>query len=428
MRYFFLLMFSVCSLLGHAQTTAPDAVYMNIESIKLYSQNNQQSIPIINLNSSDLMELHFDDLDGIVKNYSYTFQLCNADWTEVNLSPFDYIKGFTQNRLTQYRVSSIALTNYVHYQALLPDKGCTPSKSGNYLLKVFLNGNQNQLAFTKRFFVVESKAPIAAQVLQPFNNELFRTHQRLQFSVNAGQLNPVNAQQQVKVVVQQNHRWDNALTNLVPAFIRGNNVLEYNGEQDCVFPGGKEYRWVDLRSFRFASERIDKVDKTFQPNEIYLKQDPVRVPMRYVFYKDYNGFWEISSTESINPFWQGDYANVHFTFVPENSQPYPEKEVFLSGELTNNVLGDSAKMKYNADKGVYEKTLFLKQGYYSYTYLTKDFKNKKAVADAAQTDGNYWETENEYTIFVYFRSLSGRHDELVGVSTVNSRAGRGGGF
>ncbi|MBC7588050.1 MAG: DUF5103 domain-containing protein, partial [Chitinophagaceae bacterium] len=423
MKYFFLFFLSSSFLFSHAQTVTPDAVYMNIKSIKLYSQNNQQSAPILNLNSSDLMELHFDDLDGYVKNYSYTFQLCNADWTEVDLSPFDYIKGFTQNRLSQYRVSSIALTNYVHYQALLPDRGCVPSKSGNYLLKVFLNGNVNQLAFTKRFFVVENRAAIGAQVLQPFNNELFRTHQRLQFSVNATQLNPVNPQQQVKVVVQQNHRWDNALTNLVPAFIRG-NVLEYNGEQDCLFPAGKEYRWADLRSFRYQSERIESVDKTVQPNDIFLKPDPVRIPMRYIFYKDYNGWLEISTTESINPFLQGDYANVHFTFVPANNQPYPDKEIFLSGELTNNQLGDSAKMKYNATKGVYEKTLFLKQGYYSYTYLTKDLNNKKAIADAAQTDGNYWETENEYTIFVYYRSLSGRHDELVGVTSINSRNGR----
>ena len=425
MKYFFLFFLSSSFLFSHAQTVTPDAVYMNIKSIKLYSQNNQQSAPILNLNSSDLMELHFDDLDGYVKNYSYTFQLCNADWTEVDLSPFDYIKGFTQNRLSQYRVSSIALTNYVHYQALLPDRGCVPSKSGNYLLKVFLNGNVNQLAFTKRFFVVENRAAIGAQVLQPFNNELFRTHQRLQFSVNATQLNPVNPQQQVKVVVQQNHRWDNALTNLVPAFIRG-NVLEYNGEQDCLFPAGKEYRWADLRSFRYQSERIASVDKTVQPNDIFLKPDPVRIPMRYIFYKDYNGWLEISTTESINPFLQGDYANVHFTFVPANNQPYPDKEIFLSGELTNNMLGDSAKMKYDATKGVYEKTLFLKQGYYSYTYLTKDLNNKKAIADAAQTDGNYWETENEYTIFVYYRSLSGRHDELVGITTINSRNGRGG--
>ncbi|MBW7951828.1 MAG: DUF5103 domain-containing protein, partial [Chitinophagaceae bacterium] len=127
------ILFLFFSQIINAQNTGTDSIYMpNIHTVQLFQQNNQMSLPVLNLGSSDLMELHFDDLDGYVKNYSYTFQLCNEDWSEVDLSPFDYIKGFTQNRLTQYRASSIALTKYIHYQALLPDRGCVPIKSGNY--------------------------------------------------------------------------------------------------------------------------------------------------------------------------------------------------------------------------------------------------------------------------------------------------------
>jgi hypothetical protein len=409
----------------HAQKQrVPDGVYMsNIKTVQLYQQNNQLSLPIINLNSADLMELHFDDLDGYVKNYFYTFQLCNENWQEAELSPFDYVRGFTQNRLTQYRVSSIAQTRYVHYQALLPDRGCIPTKSGNYLLKVFLNSDTNQLAFTKRFFVVESKAGIAAQVLQPFNNEYFRTHQRVQFSVDVKQLNPINPQQQVKVMVQQNYRWDNAVRNIQPSFLRG-YTYEYNGEQDCLFPGGKEYRWADLRSFRFESERVQKINKNNQPNDVYLKPDGERRGLIYTYFKDLNGWYNISSTENNNPFWQSDYANVYFTYVPTNNQPYLGKDLFLSGAIMNNTLNDSSKMIFNNEKGLYEKTLLLKQGYYSYTYVTKEKSSRAAIADVLETDGSFWETENDYCIFVYFRSLSGRHDELVGFTTINSRGGR----
>jgi len=424
MRYFLNVLFLLVTVCTTAQL--PDQVYMNnIKTVKLFLQNNQESMPILNLNSGDQMELHFDDLDGYAKNYFYTFQLCNADWTPVDLSPFDYIRGFTQNRLSQYRASSIALVNYVHYQALLPDRNCTPSKSGNYLLKVFLNGDTSQLAFTKRFFVIDNTAGVGAQVLQPFDNQLFKTHQKLQFSVNTAKLNAVNPQQQVKVVVLQNYRWDNIITNIAPAFIRG-NVLEYNGEQDCLFPAGKEYRWADLRSFRFASDRIDHIIKTVQPNEVFLKPDPVRTQLQYVFFRDLNGWFDVSASESINPWWQGDYANVHFTFVPPGNQPYPDRDVYLLGELTGNNATDSARMYYNADLGVYEKTMLLKQAYYTYTYVTKPLKGAAVKADAALTDGNFWETENEYTVLVYFRSLSGRHDELVGVTTVSSRNGRTG--
>ncbi len=305
----------------------PDVVYMpNIRTVQLFQQNNQESLPVINLNSSDLLELHFDDLDGYAKNYYYSFELCNADWSPADLSPFDYIHGYQNQQLTQYRMSSIAITKYVHYQALLPDRNCTPTKSGNYLLKVFLDADTSKLAFTKRFYVLDSKITFRAQVLQTFNNQLYNSHQKIQLSINAASLNIYNLQQQVKVTVLQNYRWDNAVTNMQPLF-NNNNILEYNGEEDALFPAGKEYRWVDIRSFRFQSDRIQNIDLAARPFELYLRPDAVRVRQGYLFMKDLNGWYDISTTESVNPLWQGDYANVHFTFVPDKRQSFDGKDV-----------------------------------------------------------------------------------------------------
>ena len=129
------LLFSV-AFAGFAQI--PDAVYSDrIKTVQLHPYGNQIGYPIIRLNSGEQLELHFDDLDGNVKNYSYTFQLCNADWTPAMLSHFDFIKGFSQVRLNTYRISSVAFTKYTHYQAMVPDRNCVPSRSGNYILKVF---------------------------------------------------------------------------------------------------------------------------------------------------------------------------------------------------------------------------------------------------------------------------------------------------
>ena len=405
----------------------PDEVYdKNIRTVKLFIRNNQLAYPIISLGSIEQLELHFDDMDSYVKSYSYTFQLCDADWKpNPYLGPFDYIKGFTQQRISQYRVSSIATQNYVHYQAVLPDKNCVPSKSGNYILKVFLNGDTSRLAFTKRLLVVDQKADVGAQVQQPFTPQYFRSHQKVQLVVNKAKLDVLNPQQQVKTVILQNFRWDNTAKYIVPTFIK-QFTLEYNAENDALFPGGKEYRWIDLRSFRFRSDRIDSSDLNQDPFYIVAKPDGERNTQRYLFFRDYNGFFEVSSTDLINQWWQGDYARVKFTFVPNNNQPYPDKEVFIAGEFTGYKLDNSSRMEYNATLGVYEKELILKQGYYSYTYVTKDVNSK--VPSVEQTDGNYWETENDYTVLVYYRSLSGRHDELVGVSTVNSRLNRGNGF
>jgi hypothetical protein len=406
----------------------PDDILMpNIAGVKLYQQGNQLGYPIISLNSNELLELHFDDLDGRVKNYYYTFQLCNADWSQVNLSTFDYLRGFSQVRLNQYRLSSLAFTKYVHYQATLPDRNCVPTKSGNYLLKVFLDGDTNKLAFTRRVLVVDKISEVGAQVVQPFNSELFRTHQKVQFVVSKAQINAVNPVQQVKAVVLQNSRWDNAKMNIAPTFIRQNG-FEFNSENDLVFPSGKEFRWADLRSFRFQSERIEKATYTKDTRDIYLRPDGERTQQRYLNFRDYNGFYYVEATDASNPWWQGDYSTVHFTYVPSGNQPYANKRVYVVGEMNQFNTSDTAAMTYNADKGVYEKAMVLKQGYYSYTYVTKDINNRKAIALTETTDGNHWETENDYTILIYYRSLAGRHDELIGVSTINSLNSRRIGF
>lgn len=421
--YSILLLFSACIM-----AQEPDKIYMNnIKSVKLFQQNNQLGYPIINLNGGETLELHFDDLDGRVKNYFYTYQLCNADWSAVQLSTFDYIKGFSQTRLNQYRLSSISYTKYVHYQTFLPDKNCTPTKSGNYLLKVFLDGDTSKLAFTKRILVLDNLVSIGAQVLQPFDNALFRTHQKVNFTISKNQLNLLNPNQQLKIILLQNFRWDNAKTNIQPTFIR-NNIIEFNAENDCVFAAGNEWRWANLRSFRFLSDRVNTSTYTKDLQEVTMKADPVRSQMRYINFPDYNGFYSVESTDASNPWWQGDYAWVHFTFTPKDNQPFPNKKVYIIGEMNQYQSSDDDAMEYDAANGVYKKSLFLKNGYYSYAYVTKDVKAKHAATLTELTDGNFWETENDYTILVYYRSIMGRHDELVGLTTINSLKSRRNGF
>lgn len=421
--YWFLLLFS-----SFITAQEPDKIYMNnIKSVKLFQQNNQLSYPIINLNGGEILELHFDDLDGRVKNYFYSYQLCNADWTPVQLSTFDYLKGFSQNRLSQYRLSSISYAKYVHYQALLPDRNSTPTKSGNYLLKVFLDGDTSKLAFTKRILVLDNLVSIGAQILQPFDNSLFRTHQKVNFTISKNQLNLLNPMQQLKIVLLQNFRWDNAKTNIQPTFIRS-NTIEFNTENDCVFAAGNEWRWANLRSFRFLSDRVNASTYTKETQEVMMKSDPVRSQLRYINFLDYNGFYSVESTDANNPWWQGDYAWVHFTFTPKDNQPYPNKKVYIIGEMNQYQTSDDDAMEYDAANGLYKKSLYLKNGYYSYGYITKDIRTKQNTPLTELTDGNFWETENDYTILVYYRSIMGRHDELVGLTTINSLKSRRNGF
>ncbi len=395
-----------------------DSIYKNnIKTVRFHNYGNQLSIPVINLNTSDQVELHFDDLQAGVKYYYYTYQLCDKNWIPVNLSQFDYLKGFTQMRLNNYRFSSIAFTKYTHYQAILPEKNSYPTKSGNYLLKVFLDGDTSRLAFAKRLLVVDNKSIISAKITQPFSPQYFRTHQRLEFNVNINGLNAFSAAQQISVVVLQNNRWDNAVTNIAPTFVRGNS-LEYSTENNLIFPSGKEWRWLDLRDFHLQTDRVKSAEYKKYSTDVYVRTDIQRSGERYVYYRDLNGMYTVETTQSINPFWQSDYATVHFSYLPPDSTVYDNKDIFLFGQLTDYAFTDSTKMQFNSAKGLYETDLFLKQGYYNYTYVVAD-KNK--VANRMEVDGNYFEAENSYTILVYYKSFTSRSDELIGAATINSR-------
>lgn len=406
----------------YAQKNPEAILKSNIKAVRLHVYGDQQALPVYKLNSGDRLELHFDDLDANVKSYYYTYQLCDYNWQPVRLSPFDYIKGFTQQRITSYRFSSIAFTRYTHYQVILPEANTLPTRSGNYLLKVFLDGDTSKLAFTRALLVLDLKSSLVAQFIQPFTPQFFKTHQRLKFTVNLEGLNAFNANQQVKVMVLQNNRWDNAIGNVSPTFVRG-NTLEYNTENSFVFPGGKEWRWLDLRSFRLQSERVEKADYSKKETKIFVKPDADRTGQRYIYYQDLNGLFQVTTYESINPYWQGDYATVQFNFITPTQQPYPDKDLYLFGQLTDYKLNASAKMEFNPEKGMYEGTQFLKQGYYNYSYMLVDKNNP---AKQAELEGDYWETENTYTILVYYKSFTDQADQLIGIGKLSTRTDRAG--
>lgn len=405
----------------------PDKIFMpNIKTVQLSMNGDQLAYPVIRLNSGDQMQLEFDDMDADVKQYYYNIELRNADWSAVQMSYYDYVKGYPNQRISTYRSSSQTLTNYTHYQLSFPDRNIMPTKSGNYVLKVFLNGDTTKLAFTKRFLVVSPMMTVAVQVQQPFNQQFFRSHQKINLTVNAGTTNVNYPQQQVKVVILQNFRWDNALRNIKPSIVR-NNTYEYNAEADCVMPAMREWRWLDLTSFRLLSDRVRAQQNTNNAYELYVTPDLSRNVQRYIYYKDYNGWYAALTNENVNPYWQSDYAKVHFTYAPPGNVPY-KKDLYIIGQMTNYGKDEGAKLQWNADQGVYQTSLQLKQGYYDYAYGLADIKDGSLIFTTDETEGNIWETENQYTILVYYRELGGRYDQLANVTTLTSITNRAGQF
>lgn len=402
----------------------PDHIYRpNIRSVKLFKTGDIYSYPVMQLGSTEQLELHFDDMDNDVKNYYYSYQLCNADWTPAAVQPFDYIRGFQSSRIFTYRSSSIVQARYTHYQALLPERNSVPTRGGNYLLRVFINDDTSRTVFTKRLLVVNRKLAVSAQVLQPFNGNLFQTHQRIQAAVSTAgsQVNPMSPQD-LKLVMVQNFSWNNSRLTDRPTLYRG-NYYEYSDDELTTFPATREWRWADLRSFRLRSDRVQKIvdSDTSSRTDIYIMPDMDRRQQLYIYYRDINGLFSIENTDNANPYWQSDYAWVHFTYVPPGNRVLPGKEVYLFGELTGYTWSDKARMEYNETKGVYEISLYLKQGYYNYSYVTLPAARREgSVLVPDNAEGNFWGTENMYLVLVYFRPFGARTDELIGFAQINS--------
>jgi len=399
---------------------APDRIYRpGILSVKLCPAGRPIDYPILRLQSNDKLELMFDEQGTEVRNYFYTFELCNADWTPAALSYFDYVKGYSQVRIGTYRNSSLALTRYVHYSAVLPDRNCTPTKSGNYLLKVFLNSDTSQLAFTRRFLVLDDRIQLAVQVRQPFQQASFLSHHRLQVTLSGKGIDIRYPQQQVKVQVLQNLRWDNRLQLQQPTFVR-QAVLEYNNEAEMLMPAMKEWRWLNLRSFRLLGDRVSFQRNTDSSFSVFVQEESPRPANRYVYYKDINGMYFFETIEAVNPFWNGEYARVHFRFRPPGGQPYRGKDLYIIGEMTGYGSLEGSRLRYDPSLGIYTTELFLKQGYYDYCYALRDSQDPSAPFDTEPTENNSWETENTYMVLAYYRDLGGRYDQLLGIYQAGS--------
>ncbi len=390
----------------------------NIQTVLIFPKGKPLALPVIGLNTQDELLIHFDDLSANYQQYYYTIELMDMHMQPVALNPFDYTRGLTQNNIRDYTISSIAQQSYYHYSFTFPTASCRPTKSGNYLMKVYKQGRPNELVFTKRFFVVEQEAPIIASIQEPFDETMSKSHQKIQLQLDVKKIQLLQPEL-LHVAVLQNTRYNDMLMSNAPSFIRGNQ-LEYNADRDFVFPAGKESRWLDLQNLRFKTERIAAIQQLGYGSRIILKPDQSRAMLPYFTFRDLNGQFMISNTELIRSEDQNDYAQVFFTYLPINGQPFQEKSLYIAGALTGNALDTNALMQWNSASKQYEKWLNLKQGYYSYNYILRDNQAPNPLHDFMWTEGDHWETENSYSIFVYYRAPGSRYDQIIGYSSLNS--------
>lgn len=370
-------------------------------------------VPIINLGSTESLKLSFDMLDPQNEFLNYSLIHCDRNWMPSDLQPMDYVNGNTMGEITDFKFSTNTYQTYTHYSLNFPTDEMAITKSGNYILKVFRNFDEEDILLTRRFMVVDIQTKISTSIRSATVPEYRFSHQEVDFSVNYLGFDIPNPFLDVHVTILQNNSWNNAIKNLKPQFVN-NNELSFNYENENLLPGTNEFRFFDIRSLRFFSNNVIKkyIDSV---QNVVLRPEESKAYLNYVRWIDYNGKRDIFNSDGMNLVEDGDYALVHFNFKSNNLQDMGD--VFVYGELTDWQLKDKFKMTYSSELNMYTCPVLLKQSYYNYHFVLRD---KQGNIDYTFTEGNHQETENDYTILVYHKNVFYGYDEIIGLASRNS--------
>ena len=394
------------------QTLAP-----NIKTLQVRLNNDFMELPVLRLNSDDVLHIQFDEMSHEHRSFSYRVIHCNADWTQSVLNWNEYLRGFPTGLITDSRISMATIHDFTNYRFYLPNRDMNFLKSGNYVVQVFEDGQVDKPVLQVAFSVVEPRVQISATIRGNTDIELNRRFQQLDFEVNIEGLRINDPIEEISVLVRQNNRFDNEVQGIRPTFIRG-NTLSFINNRALIFEGGNEYHRFDISSIFTGSDRVDRIERSHSRIDAFLFPDAVQPSRVYVFEPDMNGRFVVHLQNShFDVDTEADYVYVHFS-IPR-ATPFLDGNIYIGGEFNHNLLNDASRMQFDFNAGEYFKTLLLKQGGYNYQYWFLPRNGRTASVE--RIDGSFWETRNEYTIYVYYRPFGERFDRLIGVQTFENR-------
>jgi hypothetical protein len=390
-----------------------DKVYVpSIHSVQVYPHDRETDFPILVIGSTEKFHVQFDDLRADIRSFYFSIEFCNAQWQPTTLSSLEYASGLNEDRIQVIKTSSNTLQAYTHYQFQFPNERVNPKIPGNYLLKVYESADKRRLIFTKRIYFYPSKLQIEANLVPNPNINTYNQGQKLEVVVHGVAQSNVDPYRDIRLVVFQNQRQDRQMEVRQPQLLRDQQWI-FNATTTLLFPGGSEFRYLDLRSFQLLSQQIKELtrDTSWQ---IRLHDDrPLKG--RYAQTPDHDGrFYLLQNDKPLDPM-ASDYAAVQFQLI-DNNLP-KDKSVYVVGGFNDFQRTDLNKMLYDPASQRWKLTTLMKQGVYDYTYVAASSDKSD---DVVSIDDDFRETDNSYQILLYLRRPGTTWDELWGYTTIQT--------
>ncbi len=382
------------------ETEAPDY----IKTINFKGNTAQTQLPILKL--GDALTLEFDVLNGNEDDYYYKIEHFNYDWTPSVLVKSEYMNGFDNQRIRNYENSYNTYQIYSHYNLTIPNAQTKGLKvSGNYM--IFVYNDYNELVFSRKFMVYEDTASVGVTLKRSRTLEFIEQMQRVEVNITPKDFSFSNPKENVRLLLIQNNNLNTAVQAPEPQYTVGNQLI-YKYDAKTSFWAGNEYLFFENKDIRAATNAIQFIElKNLYHNYLYTNVERASKP--YTYNPDINGNYAITAINTDNTAIEADYAWVHFSLKAEDH--LINKNVYVYGNFNNYQLNASNKMEYDEANNVFRKAILLKQGFYNYKYVTL---TNNGYLDEGAISGNFYQTENNYKALVYYRTLGGRYDKLVG--------------
>lgn len=356
----------------------------------------ESGLPVIGLTSGSLT-LEFDAFHADIRYHAIRFRHLNRDGSPSGLLPGVFMRGQTEDLVTDATPSTSQIPLYTAYRYRFPNETIAFTKSGRYAADV-IDPYSGSLLFSVTFFVLENDGEARFTVREFFHSAAGTriAHQPvLEYRYPEGM--PQAHLDHHAVFVQ--NRWFDRQRAAELADMSEEGLLVYHLRETEAFPGSFDILGGSFRSAGTLQAGIAEADAGAAVPRV------VREPDVFGLTPVIRSTWTNRSGADRSR--DARYGLVTFRLDHDSATP-----IRLLGTFNGWDPAQAPRMRRTAD-GYLEATVLMKEGGFHYAYRPED-------SDIPLT-GLHSGSAQEYTAFIYRHDPAERYDRLVQVRSVRTR-------